>query len=417
MNEDFRLSKVEILIQQKKFTEAEKILRDLLSTDVNNPYLLSLLAEVYFQTDRLDDAIVLIDNAIGLSPDTADLFYIKARIVIHKGDLKEAESLIHHCIQLDPYEASFFALLALVKLERKQFEEALEIANRSLEIDAENLLAINTRSTALYKLDRKEESFETIEGALREDPNNAYTHANYGWGLLEKGQHKKGLEHFQEALKNDPTSSYAQAGILEAMKATNPIYRLYLKYAFWMGNLTSKNQWAVIIGVYFGFRGLNTLADNNEVLRPYLNPLIFLLALIAFSTWIIAPIGNLFLRFNKYGQLLLSEKQKMSSNFVALSLGVFLLACLTYFVLSDDRFLVVAAFGFSMMLPCSVMFSKTKYNNILLVYTVGLALVGILAISLMFLRDEGLNMLSNVYIIGFIAFQWLANFLIIGKEN
>ena len=325
MTEDHRLSKVEILIQQKKFVEAEKILSDLLTADSNNIYILTLLAEVNLQQDKFDKASNIIDNAIGLSPDSAYLFYIKSRIAIQQDSLSEAEKNISQAIELDPYEADYFALLANIKLSRKQFEEALESADQALEIDAENLLALNTRSTALNKLNRSEESFATIEGALREDPNNAFTHTNYGWGLLEKGDHKKALEHFKEALTNDPTFNYAQMGMLEALKATNPAYRLFLKYSFWMSNLTAKYQWGVIIGFYFGFKILKTIARHNENLQPYLMPLIGALALIAFSTWVIAPISNLFLRFNKYGQLLLDKKEKMSSNFVAVSFVLFFL--------------------------------------------------------------------------------------------
>ena len=196
MTEDNRLSKVEILIQQKKFQEAESILSDLLTEDSNNIHFLSLLAEVNFQQDKFDDANSIIENAIGLSPDAPYLFYIKSRIAIQQNKLNEAEKNINQAIELDPYDADYFALLANIRLGRKQFEEALEIANKALQIDGENLLALNTRSTALNKLNRRDESFETIEGALREDPNNAYTHANYGWGLLEKGDHKKSISTF-----------------------------------------------------------------------------------------------------------------------------------------------------------------------------------------------------------------------------
>ena len=417
MTEDNRLSKVEILIQQKKFSEAEKVLSDLLSEDSNNVHFLSLLAEVNLQQDKFDPATNIIDHAIGLAPGESYLFYVKARIVAHQNHLGDAEKYISQAIGLNPYDADYFAFLAHIKLLRKQFNDALETANRALEIDSENILALNTRSTALNKLNRKEESFETIQGALREDPNNAYTHANYGWGLLEKGDHKKALEHFKEALKNDPTSSYAQSGMLEALKATNPVYRIFLKYAFWMSNLTAKYQWGFIIGFYVGVRALRSLAKSNETLQPYLTPLIVALALGAFSTWVIAPISNLFLRFNKYGQLLLDKKEKMSSNFVALSLAVCVLGLLSYFLLSDERFLVLAVFGFAMMLPLGMMFSPAKYKNALLIYTVVMAVVGALAIGLAFLTNEPFNAMAGVFILGFIGFQWVANYLLIKQSN
>jgi tetratricopeptide (TPR) repeat protein len=417
MSDDSRLSKVEILIQQKKFEEAGKILSDLLTESPNNIDFLSLLAEVNLQQDKIDIAYNIIDNAIGLSPDASHLFYIKSRIAIQQENLNDAEININQAIELDPYDADYFALLATIKLGRKKFEEALQTAERALAIDAENLLALNTRSTALNKLNRSEESFSTIEGALREDPNNAYTHANYGWGLLEKGDHKKALIHFKEALSNDPTNAYAQSGMLEALKAANTVYRMFLKYAFWMSNLTAKYQWGVIIGFYLLFRVLKTVAQKNELLQPYLNPLIVALAIIAFSTWIIAPISNLFLRFNKYGKLLLDKKEKMSSNFVAASLGIFLVGLLLYVVLSDEKMLTIAVFGFAMMLPLGTMFSPTKSKYGLVIYTIALAAVGLLAIGLTFTTNKMFNLMTVVFIFGFIAFQWVANFMMIKKNN
>jgi tetratricopeptide (TPR) repeat protein len=417
VTEDIRLSKVEILIQQKKFAEAEKVLSDLLSDDSNNIHFLSLLAEVNLQQDKFDKANYIIDNAIGLSPDASHLFYIKSRISIQQDKWNEAEKYIIQAIELDPHDADYVALLANIQLGSKRFDEALETANRALEIDAENLLALNTRSTALNKLNRSEESFATIENALREDPNNAYTHANYGWGLLEKGDYKKALVHFKESLSNDPTSEYAQSGMLEALKATNPIYRVFLKYAFWMSNLTAKYQWGVIIGFYLGFRVLRTIARSNEALQPFIIPLVFALALIAFSTWVIAPISNLFLRFNKYGQLLLGKKEKLSSNFVAVSLGVFVIGLLLYFALSDEKMLTIAVFGFAMMLPLGTMLSPSKNKYGLLVYTIILAVVGLIAIGLTFSTGEMFNSMTIVFILGFIAFQWVANYMLIKEDN
>lgn len=417
MIEDYRLSKVEILIQQRKFVEAERILKELLSEDSNNINFLSLLAEVNLQLDNFDQANDIINNAIGLSPDSPHLFYIKARISIQQDHYDEAENNIEQAIEIDPYDADYFALFANIKLARKQYEEALELADKALEIDPENLLGLNIRSTALLKLDQSEESFDTIEGALREDPNNAYTHANYGWGLLERGDHKKALEHFKEALKNRPNFEYAQAGMIQALKAANPVYKLFLRYSFWMGNLTSKYQWGVIIGFYIGFRALNTLAEKNEMLRPYLNPILIALALFAFSTWVMNPISNLFLRFNKYGQLLLNEKEKMSSNFVAASLGVFLIGVLLYFTLSDERFLPIAVFGFTMMVPLSVMFSPSKYKNALLIYTVVMAIIGLGAIGITFATGELFNKMTVIFVFAFIAFQWVANYFSIKEGN
>lgn len=417
MFEDIRVSKVSILIQQKKYAEAEKILAGLLKEDPNNVTFLALLAQVNLGLGKPDVANTIIEDAIGFAPDSARLFYLKAFIALQREKYDEAEKSIREASQLDPEEAEYFALLANIKLVRKKFDEALRLSDHALELDPENLLALNTRSTALIKLNRKAESFTTIEGALRGDPNNPYTHANYGWGLLEKGDHKKALTHFKEALKHDPNYEYARSGMQEALKASNPIYRLFLKYAFWMSNFTSKYQWGVIIGLYLAVRGMQTLADKNENLQPYLTPVIIILSVFAFSTWIINPVSNLFLRFNKYGQLLLSKKQKISSSLVAVSLAVCLAGIAGYAILSDERYLAIAAFGFAMMVPFSVMFSPSRYKNSLLIYAIALTVVGLASIAITFSTGVLLNDVSTIFIFGFIAFQWVANFLLISESN
>jgi tetratricopeptide (TPR) repeat protein len=417
MTDDGRLSKVEILIQQKKFKEAERILKELYFHDSNNILFLSLLAEVNLQQDKLVEAKSLIDNAIGQSPDLPHLFYIKSRIAVQEDEYDEAEKNINEAIKLDPYNANYYAVFASVKLTRKQFETALSLANKALEIDSENLLGLNIRSTALLKLKRNNESFNTIEGALREDPNNAYTHANYGWGLLEKGDHKKAMEHFKESLKKDPSFEYAQMGMIEAIKATNLLYRLFLKYSFWIGNLTSKYQWGVIIGFYLGVRALRVIAQTNATLRPYLVPIIIAMVILAFSTWVMEPISNLFLRFNTYGQLLLNKKEKISSNFVAASLAIFLLGTLIYILTKEEYYLSIAVFGFAMMVPFSTMFKASKYKNALLVYAIVMGAIGSLAIAITFLTGNLFNFLAIGFLIGFIGFQWIANFLFIREDN
>jgi len=417
MIDDLRISRANILIQQRRYDEAEKVLKESLAQDTNNVQLMSMLAEVYLQQDRYDVALSVVNQAIGMSPDTALLFYMKARIVLQQENYKDAEAFARQAVALEPIDADYHALLANIQLVRKNYAAALEIANKALELDAENLLALNTRSTALLKLDKAEESFSTIEGALREDPNNPYTHANYGWGLLEKGNHKKALEHFKESLKGDPNFEYARAGMLEAIKATNPLYRLFLKYAFFMGNLTAKYQWGVLLGFYFGVRFLKTIARTSDTLRPFLVPVVIFLSLVAFSTWVIGPIADLFLRFNRYGKFLLDEQKKMSSNFVAVSLALSLIGVLLYFALGDQRFLAVAVFGFAMMLPLGTMLSPAKNKYVLVIYAAVLALAGLYAIGLTFSTGELFNFMTPVFILGFVAFQWVANYFLIRDNN
>ncbi len=414
---DAQISRASLLIEQNRFKEASLVLKDVISQEPDNAYVLGMYGLVLLETEEIDKAEQVIDDAIALAPDYDYLFYLKARIALHQDNYNQAESSLQEALTLSPDDADYYALWSSIKLARKKYEEALNLADKALSLDSENLFALNIRSSALLKLNKKEESLNAIEGALKEDPNNAYTHANYGWGLLEQGNSQKALEHFKEALKNDPNSRYAQAGMLEALKAKYWIYRIFLRYALWMGNLTTQYQWGVIIGFYLLYRLLNSVSENNPALQPILTPVLFLMALIAFSTWVMTPLSNLFLRLNPYGKHLLDEKEIMSSNFVGISAMVFLFGLLTFFISANMNWLAVAVFGFTMMVPLGSMFAPTKYKNALLYYSIAMAVVGALSISITFLSDQLVNQFSMIYIFGFIAYQWIANFLMIQEDN
>jgi tetratricopeptide (TPR) repeat protein len=414
---DQLINRAKILLQQGRYREAESLLKDALATSPNDLHVMFLLIESFIQQNKTDSADALVNTAIFHSPNSAFLYYMKSRVEVLRDKYDEAEKHLRNAIKLDPSQPDFFAFWSQIKIIRKDFEKALEFANTALGLDSENLMALNCRSTALVKLDRKAEAFQTIEGALREDPNSAYTHANYGWGLLEKGDHKKALSHFSEALKSDPTNEYAQSGMVEALKARYFIYRLFLKYSFWIGNMKSNYQWGFLIGFYILYRALIRLSSSNGALRPYLTPIIVLMAVIAFSSWVIVPLSNLFLRLNRFGVHLLNEKERLSSSFVGLSCAVFITGSILYLTTQIEACLGLAYFGFAMMIPLGSMFAPSRSKYFLPVYAIAMCVIGIGAVLLAFADRNLFNGLTILFLLCFIAYQWITNYIIIKETN
>ncbi len=411
------IHRAEALLTHRRYSEAEELLATALEQSPNNVLVLHLYSRSLTERNEHEKALTLIDQAIHLSPDYSYLHFAKASILINLEDYDKAEEFIATAINLDPSIAQYYAYWATIKVNRKDYKGGLNLADQALMLEPENILALNTRSTALLKLNQKEDAAKTIEGALKEDPDNPYTHANYGWGLLERGEPKKALKHFQEALTLDPDFQYAQVGMGEALKARYWLYKAFLKYSFWISNFTAKYQWFVIIGFYFAIQGLDAAAKSNEILATFLTPLVILLSLVAFSTWVIRPISNLFLRFNSFGKHLLSAKEKLSSNIVAISFGVFALSLVSYFIVGAEKWLALAAFGFIMMVPSSVLFDESKYKYGLIIYTLLMMLVGVMSLFITFQTGQLFNGLSTLFIFGFIGFQFIYNFLTIRSSN
>lgn len=405
------------LMQHRKYREAETAIQQSLARYPMDVNALGLLAEVKIQLDEHDEALQIINDTIGIDPTDDRLYYQRARVHLNKSHFDAAETDLREAIRLDPMEASYYAIYAMVLLQRKKFKEALSYAEQALQVDPENVYALNARSTALLKLNRKEESFEGIQDAFRHDPENAYTHANYGWGLLEKGDAKKALEHFREALRIDPSLEMAHAGMIEALKSRYLVYRLFLKYAFFMSKLSEKFQWAFIIGLYLITKFLSSASQSNPELAPYLMPIVYILIAFAFSTWIMEPMSNLFLRFNKYGRFMLDRKEISASNGVAVSLGVAIVGAAGLIATGGAGWLVMTYAGISYMIPLSVRNKTFRKPVLMQLFIYGLGVMAVGAIATGFIMGDPFSLFSIIYLGGFIAFQWVVNIAMIRRNN
>lgn len=417
MSAEFLSNKVDILLHQKKYNEAEKLLKELLQTDVNNTNYLLQLGHLYMEQKRNDEAEKMFNNVIAISPDDDRAYYYKGHLYFNMDRYQNAEELAREAVRLDPQYAENYTLLANIQLARKEFESALENADRAVAIDPQSVNAINVRSLILTKLNRGSESKESIESSLQEDPHNEFTHANYGWVLLENGDHKKALVHFGEALRIDPNFENAQIGLIESMKAKNIIYRWFLKYSFWISNMSAQSQWILMLGFFFGFRILSYVSEKNELFGKILTPALVLLGVMALSTWLINPVSNLFLRFNKYGNLLLSKGEKLGSTLVGILLGIAIISGLIFLINKDSIFLLIAIWCIGMVIPCGMIHLETETPNLLYYITIALGLVGLYGIWESFRTEEFSNFYLSVFMFGVIGIQFFINRLVINSDK
>ncbi len=409
------LSRAEILLEQGRVADAELELKKHLSDFPEHAYAVGLLARIYLQLGRSEEAMRTIDDALRLDASEGYFYYIKAAVLLQiKNDI-QAEMFVGFAVNADPTNAEYFGTWADIKMIQKKYVEALAKADEGLRRDPTNIHCLNTKAKAQVKLNMKEGAYQTIEGALNEEPDNPHTHANYGWGLLEKGEHQKALIHFREALRLDPGMDYARAGMVEAMKAKYIVYRWFLNYQFWMSKQSKRMQWGIIIGIFVLSEILQGLADSYPEMEVYLFPLIVLIALLAFSTWVIGPLSDLFLRLNKYGRYALSEREVKVSNLVGIAAAMFALGVILFIPTFNNLFLGLAVYGFTMMVPLSNVYSSSVNAVKLNRYALALAVLGIFGLIEILLTAKMEGMFVMIYLMGFIGYQWAANFWNQGK--
>lgn len=406
------LERAELLIGQRRYDMAEEQLNKLLAESPNHSLAVAYKALIKLHTKEPKQALGLAQTALGMDPESDFALYIIAGAYMEMYELKKADEAIQRAIAIQPYIADYHGLHANIKLDKRDYREAAQIAKKGLEINPESMICRNMLSTAQLKMGDKAASFETIEKALQKDPENAMTHANYGWGQLEKGSHKKALEHFKEALSRDPEDGYARAGMLEALKAKFFLYRIFLKYYFWMANLKPGVQWVVILGYVFLQRVISAMSRSSPKLAAILMPISFLLLFFVVLTWIIHPVFNFFMSLNRYARYLLTDEAKNSAIVVGVAFTLFALSVISWLLTHSEGFAACAIICFTLILPYGKIWESSKkwVQGVVAAYSIIATLVGAMAIIEAFDRGLG-HTYFFAYIIVIVAYTWISNLL------
>ena len=404
------LERAELLIEQNRWDMAEEQLRQHLGNEPDDGHAMALLALCLSEQKRLPEALDLAEQAVGLAPDLPFAHYALALVHFERGKYGPAAAAAEEAAALSPDSPDLHALRAAIHLGRKRWQACLAAAEEALALDAEHVWANNLRAQALVHLGRKDEAGLTIELALEQDPENATSHANMGWTLLHRGEHRKALHHFREALRLDPQDEWARQGIIQALQSHHLLYRWMLKYFLWMSRFGSKAQWAIILGLFFGYRFLVKATDGTPALQL---AIIVLYLGFAYMTWTANALFNVVLRLHPFGKHVLSEEERAAST---LNAGCLLVAALSlaYGLWTGDTYWMLVGLGTALLvmpISISVGVENPAKRSIGKAVAGGFALFGALAVGLRFVSPELSGGLGVLYFLGIVAFSWLGGFL------
>lgn len=401
-----RLARADLLLAQSRPRDALAEVQQALTADPDDPDALLTLARCLSSLDRHAEALDAARRAVGLAPDEPFSHRVLA-FALHRADREaEAEKAADEAVRLAPDEDNGFVLRASIRLARRRWADALADAEAALALNPENVEALNFRALALVQLGRPEDAHRTGDFALNRAPEDAMAHAVKGWACLHQSRPREARPHFLEALRLQPDLEYARHGMLEALKAVNPVYRGMLAYFLWMGRQSRGMQWAFILVTLFGVRFVRGIAAANPVAGYVLWPLIGLFYAFLFLTWTATPLFNLLLRFDRFGRHVLSRAERLASTLFGLSL-LPLFAALGWWATHRDETGLIASIMTAMLSVCVAAGVVRRGRNRLIL----LGATGALAAAAGAVLFLGQTAWLTPFFLGFLGFQFLANAL------
>jgi tetratricopeptide (TPR) repeat protein len=407
------LNRALLLYQHSRYREAEQELRGALAQQPHDPQAHALLGLCLLKQEKLDEAQAETEQAITLAPDWPHSHYCRSIVLEHRNRHREAEASAREAVRLDPADPNNYARLGFTLYNQSLWQPALAAAEQGLAHDAEHDDCGNLRTLALTKLGRKHEAIATVDQSLARNPDDAFAHANKGWALLHQNQPKPALEHFREALRLDPTFEYARHGMVEALKAHNPIYRWMLAYFLWMARLSDGARWGVILGGYFGMKILRNIARQSPALAPWILPIIIVYLVFVLLTWFATPLFNLLLRLNRFGRHALSRDQRSAANWFGLCILLSILGAAAWLWTGVEAVGIAALLPLGLALPLVTIYqcSAGWPRQAMTALAAAMTAVGVLGVVGVSQQQDWAFALLSMFGIGFMATPWLANYL------
>jgi tetratricopeptide (TPR) repeat protein len=397
------LERALILFEQSRFNLAEQEVRCDLQEEPDGGTANALLGLCLAERHAFQEAMAAAQEAIAREPNLAFAHYALASILQDSERLAEAEEAITEAIRLDPKHTNYFALQSSIRYEQGRWHEALEAARQGLLLDPEHVASSNLLAMALAKLGRATEARAAIEAALLRDPLNAVTHANQGWAFLQKGDTAFALNHFREALRLDAEFAMARQGVVECLKTRYLVYRLLLQFMLWLGGLSKRAQWALILGGTVGYLTLLVVEERNPTLQPWIRPVLCVYLSLGVLIWIADPLFNLLLRLDRFGSLALSAEQRAASTWVGVCLlAAALLAIIALALFSWEVLLGAGVCGL-LMLPVARTFDCRPGwpQRLMVAYTLVLAVLGVVGVTISLATSPSASELGHNLLVAF----------------
>lgn len=327
MHREARWQRATLLFQQRRHDLVVSELRALLTEEPDDAPAHALLALTLLHLDQLDEALREAQQAIASDPESDFAHGALASVLLAKRDHDGALAAARRAIELDPDDVHHRATLAQACYAARRFDEALAAADDGLTIDPHDVDCLNLRSAALTKLGRSDEANDAGEAALAKDPDNPWTRHTRGYALLNQGDAKGALHHFQEALRRDPSMDGARAGLVEALKARNPFYRVVLGWFLWLDRFSQGKQRQILIGAWLiatmSSRGLRSAGHEDAATVVSLSWLA-----VVFVTALTVPMFNLLLLLHPIGRHALDRQSRRDALLLGSTMLVTIGVCL-----------------------------------------------------------------------------------------
>ncbi len=248
---NLKLFQAEMLVFDDKFKPAHKLLNQLHELEPQNSEIYIQKANIYSKTEKHDKAIHLLNEALILTDDKADVYNLLGMEFLFMEDYSNAKLNFMQCLEMDDedYSALYNIIYCFDFLEENQ--QAIDFLNMFLNKNPYSEVAWHQVGKQYFDLKMYEKSLAAFEFAIISDDYFIGAYLEKGKVLEKLGRYNEAIENYQITLElDDPTSfAYLRLGKCYNKLGNNELALKYFTKTITEDPLLDKG-WIAIVDYY-----------------------------------------------------------------------------------------------------------------------------------------------------------------------
>jgi tetratricopeptide (TPR) repeat protein len=173
-----------------------------------NPDAWVQLGGLYFDNQRYEEAVVLMEQAIEMFPEDFAINFILGLSLAQSGENEESKPYLKKAVKLRPSDLNAISAYAFTLSQLKENSEAEEYLKKALLLNPDDVNLLGTLGLIYDSEERWAECDSVYERALEIDSTNALINNNYAYSLSERDkQLERALEMAKIAIAAEPENS------------------------------------------------------------------------------------------------------------------------------------------------------------------------------------------------------------------
>ncbi|MBD2038955.1 tetratricopeptide repeat protein [Leptolyngbya sp. FACHB-321] len=180
-----------------KFTEAERVCREILQQEPDQVAALQILSVALCRAGQSIAALPYLQKVVQLQPEAPEAWSNLGSALQEQGSIKAAIAAFNRAIALKPDHADAHYNLAVVLQEQDRLEDALFHSEQAIALKPDFADAYYNQGFILRRLGQLEAAIARYRTALQLAPQSAGAHKNLGHALLLTGDLQQGFQEYE----------------------------------------------------------------------------------------------------------------------------------------------------------------------------------------------------------------------------